>query len=51
MIKTTTYTPFDLEQGECSCCGEETKEILINDGRCIDCIQEQNFYDETMKGL
>ena len=47
----TTYYSYELEQGTCSCCGEESDEILIGDGRCIDCIEEEKFYDMTMQGL
>lgn len=47
----TIYTPEELEWGICSCCGDETDEILIGDGRCIDCIEDEKFYDETMRGL
>ena len=51
MITETTYSEFELETGKCTCCSEESKEILIDDGRCVDCIEEQKFYDETIKGL
>ena len=43
------YSQFDLKTGKCTCCGEKSKEILIDDGRCIDCIEAENFYEETMK--
>lgn len=45
----TIYTPEELEWGVCSCCGDETDEILIGDGRCIDCIEDEKFYIETMR--
>jgi len=51
MKTVTTYTQFDLETGTCNSCGDESNEILIGDGRCIDCIESENFYEETMKGL
>lgn len=51
MILETTYSEFDLEKGICRSCSEESDEILIDDGRCIDCIEEQAFFEETMKGL
>lgn len=51
MITETTYSEFELEKGTCTCCNEKSNEILIDDGRCVDCIEEQKFYDETMKGL
>lgn len=47
----TVYSIDDLESGKCTSCDEKSDEILIDDGRCIDCIQEQMFFDETMKGL
>ena len=51
MITRTHYSFDDLESGECQSCSEESEEILINDGRCLDCIEEQKFFEETMKGL
>jgi hypothetical protein len=47
----TIYSEFDLEHGICTCCNEESDEILVGDGRCIDCIEEEKFFNETMKGL
>jgi len=47
----TIYYPEDLEKGTCTSCDEESNEILIGDGRCVDCIEEEKFYEETMKGL
>ena len=40
MEEETTYSDFDLESGICTCCNEESEEILIEDGRCIDCIED-----------
>lgn len=51
MIETTTYSELELETGKCTCCSEQSNEILIGDGRCIDCIESEKFYEETMKGL
>jgi len=51
MITETTYSQFDLEKGKCTCCGEKSNEILIGDGRCTDCIEEQKFFEETMKDV
>lgn len=51
MESETTYSEQDLESGKCKCCDEQSNEILIDDGRCIDCIEEQKFYEETMKGI
>ena len=47
MIEETTYSDFDLESGICTCCNEESEEILIDDGRCIDCIEEEKFINAT----
>ncbi len=47
----TVYNYFDLGAGECMCCGDKTDEIIIETGICIDCTEEQKFYELTMKGL
>lgn len=44
MIEESTYSDFDLKSGICTCCSEESEEILIEDGRCIDCIEEEKNY-------
>ncbi len=49
MIQKTTYSEFELKKGKCTCCGERSKEILIGDRRCICCIEEEKFIEETMK--
>lgn len=51
MMEETTYSPAELTSGTCTCCSEYSDEILIGDGRCVDCIEAEKFYDETMKGL
>lgn len=51
MIKTTTYNHEDLTSGICSSCGQESSEILKSDGRCVDCIEADLFYEMTMEGL
>ena len=48
MIKETTYSSFDLERGKCKSCNEMT-DIVIGEDRCPDCIQDQEFYEATMK--
>lgn len=48
MIEETIYLPCELEHGECRQCGEESDEILKGDGRCVDCIEADKFYEETM---
>lgn len=49
----TIYTKGDLITGICSCCAEYSDEIYFHDEleRCVDCIEDQKFFDETMKGL
>jgi len=49
MTTETTYDSSDLESGKCKSCGDKTDEILIGDGRCIDCIEAQKFEDETYR--
>lgn len=51
MREETTYCPSDLEEGECISCREESNEILKRDGRCIDCIEEEKFYEKCIEGL
>ena len=41
------YSESDLKKGKCTCCGEKSNEIVIGDGKCIDCIEEIKFYEET----
>lgn len=45
----TTYYASDLESGECISCGEDSLEILKQDGRCIDCIEEEKLFERSMK--
>lgn len=49
----TTYYPNELENGTCPSCGEESDEIYKFDyhKRCVDCIEEQRFYEMTMRDL
>ena len=47
----TTYKGHELEEGKCTSCDEKSKEIVEWDGRCADCIEEDKFYEQTMKGL
>lgn len=49
MIEERTYSRADLEPGICCSCGEKSEEILIGDGRCLDCIELEIFYNQTMK--
>lgn len=49
MISETLYSRHDLESGVCESCGEYSDEILKGDGRCIDCIETELFYEMTMR--
>lgn len=53
MKQTTTYSPFDLTEGKCESCGEESKEIYIHDEhhRCVDCIHCDDFFEMTKNDL
>lgn len=53
MITETIYTAADLHHGKCEWCGEESDEIVsTEDGeKCIDCIEKEKFYQETMRGI
>lgn len=46
----TTYQETELDRGKCTCCGEVNDTIVIDDGRCVDCIEEEKFFDTTMGG-
>ena len=48
MITETTFSREDLESGTCISCGEKSDEILIGDGRCVDCIECALFYKMTI---
>ena len=50
MIIERTYHPSDLHHGKCLCCGEESDEIT-KEGACVDCVEDELIYQETMKGL
>ena len=49
MIIEKTYSPNDLVHGICTRCGEESEEIDPRTGMCVDCIEEERFYQESMK--
>lgn len=51
MIVERIYHPWDLEYGKCNLCGEESDEIISNEGICVDCYESELFYKETMKGI
>lgn len=45
----TTYNSYDLKKGKCTSCGEKSNEIVIYDGRCFDCVEEEKFIEQSMK--
>ena len=47
MITETSYS--GLIHGVCDRCGEESHEIDPRTGWCIDCIEEERFYQESMR--
>ncbi len=47
----TTYDRSELKHGKCSSCDEQSKEILVGTTKCVDCIEADRFYEETMSGL
>lgn len=49
MTTETIYEPWELCYGVCSSCGEESDEILMGDGRCVDCIETEKFYNKSME--
>ena len=49
MVSETIYNTDDLAYGVCEKCGEESSEIDPCTGWCIDCIEEERFYQESMK--
>lgn len=51
MMTERIYHKSDLMHGVCEWCGEESNEIIINEGVCVDCMEERLFYEETMKGV
>lgn len=46
-----TYTPDELESGQCDSCGEHTLHIVKGTQQCADCIEQDNFMEMTMRGL
>lgn len=53
MIAETIYTKADLHHGKCEWCGEESDEIVTTEEgeKCIGCIEEEKFYQQTMKEI
>lgn len=54
MIKTTIYRRDELHSGTCDRCGSQSDEIIYSeDGSelCLDCIEDEIFYKETMEGI
>lgn len=51
MIIEICYDHGTLKSSKCLRCSEESSEIDPTTGWCIDCIEEERFYQETMRGL
>jgi hypothetical protein len=49
IITETHYSKEVFKKGKCPSCGEKSNEILIEDGRCVDCVEEEKFIVQTMK--
>ena len=49
MVSERHYNHSELMCGVCERCGEESSEIDPVTGWCIDCIEEERFYQESMK--
>ena len=50
MITERIYRPSELHHGKCEWCGEESDEIT-DEGVCVDCVEAEKFYQESMKGI
>lgn len=48
MIEERIYCKEDLHHGICECCGDESDEIT-EDGRCVDCVEEELFIEQCSK--
>ncbi len=54
MIIETNYDAGELHSGTCDWCGKQSDELVYTDGGeevCVDCIEAERFYRETMKGI
>ena len=49
MIIETTYSESDFEEGKCSHCGDECETIVKEIGKCVDCVEEEKFFERTME--
>lgn len=50
MTTERNYPKSELHHGVCSFCGDESDEIT-EEGLCVDCVEAELFYQETMKDL
>ena len=54
MITKKTYSEDDFHSGECDWCGDISDMLLYTESGeevCVDCIEEKEFYNQTMKGV
>jgi len=45
------FSSKDLKKGKCKSCLTTSEEILINDGRCLECIVFEESTNELLKKL
>lgn len=50
MKKTIEYDMSELRKGKCKSCGKRAL-IIIDEDICTDCKFDNEFYEESMKGL
>jgi len=48
-IKTTEYEYEDLHKGKCKSCNKRT--LVTEDEICPECIEDEKFFEQSMKGL
>ena len=50
MIEERIYKKSELHHGKCTWCNEVSDEIT-KEGICVDCIEDELFYQNSMKGI
>ena len=54
MITENTYTEDDFHSGECDWCGDFSDRLIHTEAGeevCVDCYEDNEFYNQTMKGI
>jgi hypothetical protein len=49
MTEESKYLQENLYKGKCSECGTWSTALVKGDGRCIDCIEDEEFYNYQLK--